>query len=497
MNTALLIARLLLALVFAVAGVAKLMDRAGSRRSVMDFGLPASLAAPLGIFVPLAELVVAAALIPPVTAWWGALGALGLLLLFAAGIATNLARGHKPDCHCFGQLHSSPAGWRTLARNGVLAAVAGFVLWQGRGDAGPSVFGWLADLSRGQLVGLVGGLVVLGLLAAQWWFLIHLLRQNGRLLVRLDAIEEGLVAAGLAPAPPQAQPAAGLPPGAPAPTFSLAGLSDEEVTLDSLRASNKPVVLVFTDPDCGPCTALLPDIGRWQRDYDDKVTILLVGRGTPEENRAKTSEHGVEHVLLQEDREVAEAYEASATPSAVLVRPDGTIGSPLAIGSEAIAALVARAVGTARVPCPNCGNGHAAAPTIPVGQKIGDPAPEIQLKDLGGKNVSLSDFGGSETLVLFWNPGCGFCQQMLEDLKEWERHPPKGAPRLLVFSAGAVEANEAMGLRSPVVLDQEFAVGRAFGASGTPSAVLLDAEGRVASEVAVGAPAVLALAGIG
>jgi len=46
-----------------------------------------------------------------------------------------------------------------------------------------------------------------------------------------------------------------------------------------------------------------------------------------------------------------------------------------------------------------------------------------------------------------------------------------------------------------VVLDQHFAVGRAFGANGTPSAVLVDEEGKVASEVAVGAQAVLELAG--
>ena len=74
----------------------------------------------------------AAALIPAASAWWGALGALALLLLFVAGISINLARGKKPECHCFGQLHSAPAGWRTLARNGALAAIAGFVLWEGR-----------------------------------------------------------------------------------------------------------------------------------------------------------------------------------------------------------------------------------------------------------------------------------------------------------------------------------------------------------------------------
>ena len=99
--------------------------------------------------------------------------------------------------------------------------------------------------------------------------------------------------------------------------------------------------------------------------------------------------------------------------------------------------------------------------------------------------------------MFFWNPGCGFCQQMLPDLKVWEENRPEGAPKLLFVSAGTEEANKEMGLASTVVLDQHFSVGRAFGASGTPSAVLVDAEGRMDSEVAVGAPAVLELAGAG
>ena len=83
---------------------------------------------------------------------------------------------------------------------------------------------------------------------------------------------------------------------------------------------------------------------------------------------------------------------------------------------------------------------------------------------------------------------------MLPDLKAWEAHPPEGAPQLLVVSTGSVEENRAQGLRSPVVLDQGFAVGNAFGADGTPMAVLVDAEGRIASGVAAGVPEVLALA---
>src|ERR687893_1203985 len=131
MDTVVLLARLLLAAVFVVAGIAKLADREGSRQAVADFCVPAVLASPLGILLPLAELAVAIALIPTATALWGAIGALALLLLFVVGIGANLARGHRPDCRCFGQLHSAPARWSPPPRH--------------RGPAG-----------RGRLLGLRG-----------------------------------------------------------------------------------------------------------------------------------------------------------------------------------------------------------------------------------------------------------------------------------------------------------------------------------------------------
>jgi peroxiredoxin len=227
-----------------------------------------------------------------------------------------------------------------------------------------------------------------------------------------------------------------------------------------------------------------------------------------EENKTKAQEHGLTNVVLQKDWEVSEAYEVRGTPSAVLISPDGKVASPVSGGAEGIRGLLSYAVGertqlpmqphqsqTQGQPCPNCGKVHAAAPTVEASQKVGEEAPEVKLPDLEGNTVELADFRGEETLVLFWNPGCGFCQQMLPDLKEWEMQAPKDAPRLVVVSAGSEEANREMGLTSPVLLDQSFATGRAFGASGTPSAVLVDAQGKVASEVAVGAPGVLELAG--
>jgi peroxiredoxin len=485
MGILLLLARLLLAVVFVAAGLAKLADRAGSRQALVGFGLPASLAAPLGTLLPLAELAIAVALLPTTSAWWGAVGALTLLLLFIVGIGFNLARGRTPDCHCFGQLHSEPVGWPTLARNGILAAVAGFVVWQERTYPGPSAVSWLGTLTAAQWVGLIVGIVVLGLLAAEGWLLAQLLQQNGRLLRRLETVEGhlGIVNTGAG---------TGLPTGATAPRFRLPSLEGDTFTLDALRAPGKPVLLIFSHPDCGSCMTLLPDIGRWQREQGDRVTLALISRGTPEANRAKVAEHELTHVLLQRDFEVSQAYQTYGTPSAVLVRPDGTIGSPVAAGADEIRALVAR---TARLPMATGGSRNgAAAPAPPAGPAIGDPAPALALPDLSDQTVDLADFRGRPTLVLFWSPRCGFCNQMLDDLKAWEAHPPEGAPQLLVVSTGSVEENRAQGLRSPVVLDQTFAVGNAFGADGTPMAVLVDAEGRIASNLASGAAEVLALA---
>lgn len=333
MDVALLIARLLLIAVFSVAGVTKLADRAGSKQALVDFGVPASLAAPLGVLLPLAELAVAAALIPASTAWWGAVGALVLLLLFVVGISANLVRGRKPECHCFGQLHSEPAGWKTLVRNGILAAVAGFVVWQGYGGAGPSAVGWLASLSTAQLLGLGFGVAVLGMVAAQWWFLLGLLRQNGRLAMRLEALEDGLQ---------EEEPPAGLALGEAAPDFELPNLQGDRLTLEALRAPGKPVLLLFTDPNCGPCTAMFPDVGRWQQEYAQKLTVALVSRGEPEEHALSASEHGLTNVLLQQDWEVSDAYGVDGTPSAVLVQPDGTIASPVLEGASEVGEFLVR-----------------------------------------------------------------------------------------------------------------------------------------------------------
>jgi peroxiredoxin len=326
MDSVVVSARVLLALVFGVAGLAKLADRTGSRQALRDFGLPGWLANPVGVLLPLVELGVAVALLPAVSAWWGAVAATALLVVFVVGMGVSLLRGRRPACHCFGQLHSAPVGGATLVRNLVLAAVAAGVVLSGSSGVGvgPSTVAWVGGLAPGERAVLVGGLLLLGLLAGEAWVLVQLVAQNGRLLVKLDALEARLdVGSPAAVSVPAAAPAPGLPVGSPAPDFSLPGLYGETLTLGALRAAGQPLLLVFMDPDCGPCNALLPEVGRWQREQAGQFALAVVSRGTVEANRPKSAEHGLSRVLLQQDREVAERYQVSGTPSAVLVPARG------------------------------------------------------------------------------------------------------------------------------------------------------------------------------
>src|SRR5665213_448998 len=207
MDEVLIGSRLLLSALFLIAGAAKLADREGSIRAVSEFGSPQALSAPLGIALPWGEVLIAVMLIPAFSAWYGALAAFILLTGFVAAIGINLSRGHTPDCHCFGQLHSAPAGWSTLTRNAVLAVLALTVVAQGPSGAGPSAVSWIADLSVGQRLLLTGATAAIALLASQSFLLLQVLRQQGRLLSRMDDLEARTPAAsektatGSSPAP--------------------------------------------------------------------------------------------------------------------------------------------------------------------------------------------------------------------------------------------------------------------------------------------------------
>ena len=322
MGTFVLGVRVLLAVVFATAGVGKLLDKFGTRKALYDFHVPGGAIRFLAVALPLAELAAAVALLFPASARFGAALALVLLSAFMFGIGRALARGETPDCHCFGQIHSAPAGPSTLVRNGLLAALAVVVIWRG---PGPSIQGWISDRSAEELVAVGAGIAAVGLgaFAASLWSINRVLR------TRLKKATEEL-----------ASLPAGLPVGFTAPEFSLRDVNGETQSLTSIRERGRPVLLVFAGADCGACKLLMPDVGRWQDTLSDQLSIAVLGNGSPEENLPEAEEHGISDFLLQEAYEVMMDYRVHATPAAVVVNPDGRIADETALGMAAVEPLV-------------------------------------------------------------------------------------------------------------------------------------------------------------
>jgi peroxiredoxin len=398
--------------------------------------------------------------------------------VFSAAIATNLIQHRQPLCNCFGQLHATPIGWSTFARNVALAAVAAAAVWGSRQPGALSLMVWTRNLGSTQIVLVSVSSIELLLLAGGGVLLAQLLKQQGRMLLRLEALEG--TAAHKAD-DQHATPQLGLRPGTPAPQFELDDFGGTRMRLSQLLDGQRPALLVFAHPSCGPCEKLLPDIAAWQKTHDDVLAIAVISEGTAAANRAKAAPLGIRRVLLQKRREVADLYSVHGTPSAVAIGANGLVASYVAQGGDAIRSLHDAMVRDERT---RGARSQAIAP--------GDPAPDLTFEDLSGKAVSLAQFRGQDTLLLFWNPQCGFCQRMLPDLRAWETSATAEAPRLLVVSSASDLSG--MGLRAPVVRDAQSRAASAFAAHGTPMAVLIDREGRIASRVAAGSHAVFELA---
>jgi thiol-disulfide isomerase/thioredoxin len=477
MDTILLIARLLLAAVFVTAAIGKLMDLSGSVQAVTNFGVPARFAKPIGYGLPLVEILVAILLIPVSTAFWGALLGVLLLLAFIGGMVNSLRKGETPDCHCFGAIHSEPISRNTIIRNGGFVLIGLFILAGGT-TPGASVIGWL-DAETGVVKGLVVAVALLtAAVAGLGWMTMHLLGQNGRLLIRMDELE--------------AAPGAAAPVSVRklAPAFTGTGLIGERVTLDTLQEAGKPILLFFSDPACGPCNALLPDIGKWQSELTD-TTLAVVTRGTIDQAREKLKPHDIQRVAIENDRAISNLYGVNGTPAAVLIDRAGYVASDVAGGGDNIRKLVENvksgSLPAAAPPPP------PQAPAAPRGLALGEAAPDFSLPGRGEETVTTTALRDDPHVLIFWNPGCGFCKRMQPDLHEWAGEYAEGAVSLVLITSGNEEQASEYTFARQIGFDQGFNTGRLFGASGTPSGVLINADGTVGSQLAVGGPSIMEL----
>lgn len=111
------------------------------------------------------------------------------------------------------------------------------------------------------------------------------------------------------------------------------------MSLAGLLSAGHRVLLVFTDPRCGPCQALLPTVTGWQDAHSGGLTVALISRGGAAENMPARDEHGLGHVGLQAERETDAQYGVLGTPSAILIAANGSVARPLVVGAERIAEI--------------------------------------------------------------------------------------------------------------------------------------------------------------
>jgi peroxiredoxin len=355
------------------------------------------------------------------------------------------------------------------------------------------------------------------LLTVGAWLGYQLVRQNGRILLRLEAIEDRLTAR----PEEQRREREGLPVGAAAPDFELPDLLGIRHKLSEFRG--RDVLLMFFNPKCGFCTKMAADLAALPLEGGNgRAVPVVVTTGDAGENRKLIEQHGIRcTVLLQEQMEVASQYRAQGTPMGYRIDAEGRITSELAVGAEALlelAATVAEAasVGAARdskrqVPArrglPHGGNGHASKgkhsdPSLARsrlnrnGLKAGETAPEFTLPRLDGGELSLADLRGGRVLLVFSDPDCGPCDELAPRLQALHLQQPD--LQVLVISRRDADATrakaESLGLTCPIVVQKQWEVSFKYGMFATPIGYSIDEQGILASDVAVGVEAILALA---
>lgn len=381
----------------------------------------------------------------------------------------------------------------------------------------------------------MGHFFILGLISSSGaivccsWLCWQLLRQNGRILVRLDELEQRLDE--LEFSGPQAS--ADLPLGSPAPDFELPTLNTERRTLADFRGQS--LLLIFFNLGCRFCRDLLPRLAafgiRSRMSEGDPTLVtsavsdghplpLIIASGDMEQNRRFFAEHQVAFpVLIQQKTEVSDAYGANGTPSGYLVDAEGKIASEFAFGAEMLLALASGTTESkklktemdkARAGEPGQAlintdaneranrirNSLARSKIKRDGLKAGKPAPDFQLPRLDGRGeLSLSALRGRRVLIVFSSPHCGPCNELAPRLERFHRGQPE--LEVIMISNGGPDENRAKikehGLTLAVALQQGWAISRRYAIFATPVAYLIDQEGVITRDVAVGAEPILNL----
>jgi peroxiredoxin len=374
-SVALLAARVALAGTFVVAGAAKLADLPGARAAALGMRVPQSLA---GVGMPALagfEVVIGLGLIPARSARYAAIAAAVTILALTALAGSAVARGLRPECHCFGRLGAGRIGGGTLIRNAAIFAVSAFAAvgeWEHPGAAPARGLGRLSTTT----IAVSAALLLLAAVTAR------LARSNAgsrarrrAAIARPDAsgatVEPADPATGLEPACPGLLNSDGMPPhqaalgvGSAAPDFLLDDVAGGTLSVTGIRSSGNRVLLTFVHVRCGECAMLMPSLAAWQLRHALGLTIAVVAAGERSATVAKAAQQGLERVGHDPERAVFAAYGVVRTPAAVLLDPDGTVASPVTYGTGGISSLVEGLSARSSRPQPTQPSGRALRVSI-------------------------------------------------------------------------------------------------------------------------------------
>ncbi len=263
----------------------------------------------------------------------------------------------------------------------------------------------------------------------------------------------------------------------PAPDFTLPDLDGRLVTLSQLRG--RVVVLNFWASWCPSCRAEARDFGDFARQYRDRG-VTVVGVNLREDGitaRAFAEANGMDYpLLLDADGAIGRLYQVVGIPTTIIVDADGSVrGRHVGVLNAAqLADYVAPLL---------LADSSSAARRI---------APDFTLPREDGRQVSLRDYLGRQSVVLLFyrSAGCGSCQKQLRAMQaEYARFRARGAEVLAIAVQGVTQASvvrELGGLEFPVLADESHVVSEAFGVFNrlddglaAPAVFVIDNEGKI------------------
>jgi peroxiredoxin len=328
-------------------------------------------------------------------------------------------------------------------------------------------------------------------LALSFVLVFQLMRQNGRIMLRLEVLER-LATQGAAATSPSAAPM-GLPLGSQAPAFELPTLEGGRISLDGFRG--RRLLLTFFSPSCGYCQRMAPDLSRLKQEGSSQLFPILITNGSVEANQKLLADSGIDFpVALQNQMDVATSYRVSGTPMAYLVDAKGRIASPVAVGADQILRLATNG-GLGSNGAHKGNKSLADSRILRSGLPPGTAAPDFHLSSVTGEEVSLGDYRGRPLLLVFSDPDCGPCNELAPKLDQEYRRVRE--IQVLMISRGSLDANKAKvrehGLTFPVALQRRWEVSQAYGMFATPIAFLIDKAGVIEAGAATGVEGALSL----